>query len=120
MLSDDAKLPPVSFATTPRHTLATTAETLSGRVVRVVDGDTVYVVDAGREQRKIRLGGIDTPERGRVVDESVGNAHPVTIIAIGAEPISSFHHIEDEDRMRYPTKGSNAFPPGMKTTLTLS
>ena len=30
--------------------LTATAETLSGRVVRVVDGDTVYVLDAAKEQ----------------------------------------------------------------------
>jgi len=41
------------------------AETLSGRVTKVVDGDTVYVLDANREQHKVRLGGIDAPERGQ-------------------------------------------------------
>lgn len=40
-----------------------TAETLVGRVVKVVDGDTVHVLDATRERHKIRLSGIDTPER---------------------------------------------------------
>jgi len=43
----------------------TPAETLSGRVVRVVDGDTVYVLDGAKNQHKIRLGGIDAPERGQ-------------------------------------------------------
>jgi endonuclease YncB( thermonuclease family) len=38
------------------------AENLAGRVVKVV-GDTVYVVDANRQQHKIRLSGIDAPER---------------------------------------------------------
>jgi endonuclease YncB( thermonuclease family) len=28
-------------------------------------GDTVYVLDAAEEQHKIRLGGIDAPERGQ-------------------------------------------------------
>jgi endonuclease YncB( thermonuclease family) len=41
------------------------AETLSGRVVRVVDGDTVYVLDASKERHKIRFAGIDAPERGQ-------------------------------------------------------
>jgi endonuclease YncB( thermonuclease family) len=41
------------------------SETLSGRVVRVVDGDTVYVLDAAKTQHKVRLGGIDAPERGQ-------------------------------------------------------
>lgn len=41
------------------------AETLSGRVVWVVGGDTVYVLDAANTQHKIRLSGIDAPERGQ-------------------------------------------------------
>lgn len=42
--------------------LVATAAEISGRVVKVV-GDTVYVLDASREQHKIRLSGIDTPEK---------------------------------------------------------
>ena len=41
------------------------AETLSGRVVRVTDGDTIVVLDASKSQHKIRLTGIDAPERGQ-------------------------------------------------------
>jgi len=40
-----------------------TAETLTGRVAKIVDGDTVYVLDEAQERHKIRLSGIDTPER---------------------------------------------------------
>jgi len=40
----------------------TQAEVLDGRVVRIVDGDTI-VVDHGGERRKVRLSAIDTPER---------------------------------------------------------
>jgi len=36
---------------------------LTGRVVRVADGDTVSVLDAANRQHKIRLYGIDAPER---------------------------------------------------------
>ena len=39
------------------------AEILTGRVVRVTDGDTIVVLDAGKVQHKIRLQGIDAPER---------------------------------------------------------
>ena len=39
------------------------AETLTGRVVRVTDGDTIVVLDASKVQHKIRLTGIDAPER---------------------------------------------------------
>jgi endonuclease YncB( thermonuclease family) len=41
------------------------AETLTGRVVRVTDGDTIVVVDSDKVQHKIRLQGIDAPERGQ-------------------------------------------------------
>jgi endonuclease YncB( thermonuclease family) len=38
------------------------AATLTGRVVGVHDGDTIKVLDANRQQHKIRLAGIDAPE----------------------------------------------------------
>ncbi len=43
--------------------LLAAAETLSGRVVKVVDGNTVHVLDNAKERHKIRLQGIDAPER---------------------------------------------------------
>ncbi len=39
------------------------ADTLIGKVVKVVDGDTVHVLDAAKTRHKIRLAGIDAPER---------------------------------------------------------
>ncbi|MFZ2163405.1 MAG: thermonuclease family protein [Sideroxyarcus sp.] len=39
------------------------ADTLQGRVVGVIDGDTVTVLDADKTQFKIRLMGIDAPEK---------------------------------------------------------
>jgi endonuclease YncB( thermonuclease family) len=38
---------------------------LSGKVVRIADGDTLTLLDANNTQHKIRLHGIDTPERGQ-------------------------------------------------------
>ena len=40
------------------------AEFFEGRVVKIVDGDTIDVL-VGREMRRVRLFGIDTPERGQ-------------------------------------------------------
>jgi endonuclease YncB( thermonuclease family) len=37
-------------------------QTLSGRVVRIADGDTITVLDATNTQHRIRLQGIDAPE----------------------------------------------------------
>ena len=42
-----------------------TAEELIGRVVAVTDGDTIKVLDANNTAYKIRLSGIDSPERGQ-------------------------------------------------------
>jgi len=38
-------------------------ETLIGRIVAIADGDTVTLLDASKQQHKIRLSGIDAPER---------------------------------------------------------
>lgn len=43
----------------------TAADTLIGRVVRIADGDTVTVLVGGDHQVKVRLFGIDAPERGQ-------------------------------------------------------
>jgi len=43
--------------------LAAFGDTLTGKVGRVVDGDTLYVLDANYKDHKIRLAGIDAPER---------------------------------------------------------
>ena len=39
------------------------AELLAGRVVKVADGDTITILDSSNTQHKIRLSGIDAPER---------------------------------------------------------
>ena len=41
------------------------ADTLSGTVVGVSDGDTITVLDADREQHKVRVAGIDAPEKSQ-------------------------------------------------------
>jgi endonuclease YncB( thermonuclease family) len=43
--------------------LTANAGTLEGRVVGVTDGDTVTVLDSDNVQHKIRLAGIDAPEK---------------------------------------------------------
>lgn len=41
------------------------AELISGQVVHVADGDTITVLDASKVQRKVRLAGIDAPEKAQ-------------------------------------------------------
>ncbi len=38
-------------------------DVLAGKVVKITDGDTLYVLDANYKEHKIRLAGIDAPER---------------------------------------------------------
>lgn len=49
--------------------LSAHADTLLGRVVGVADGDTITVLDADRQQHKIRLQGIDAPEKAQPFGE---------------------------------------------------
>jgi len=41
------------------------ADELRGRVVSVSDGDTITLLDAAKQQHRVRLYGIDAPERGQ-------------------------------------------------------
>jgi endonuclease YncB( thermonuclease family) len=44
---------------------ASAADLLEGRVVRIADGDTLTVLDGDQIQHRVRLAGIDAPERGQ-------------------------------------------------------
>lgn len=44
---------------------ASRAETLYGRVVKIADGDTLTILDDQSVQHKVRLSGIDAPEKAQ-------------------------------------------------------
>ncbi len=50
--------PGLAFGASPHHELA-------GRVIAIADGDTLTVLDASNAQHKIRLAGIDAPEKAQ-------------------------------------------------------
>ena len=53
----------ISLLLTLLFAFACNAETITGNVVGVADGDTITVLDADKVQHKIRLAGIDAPEK---------------------------------------------------------
>jgi endonuclease YncB( thermonuclease family) len=57
----------VVLVTLPSFIFAAKPEpyTLTGKVVKIADGDTLTVLDASKTQHKIRLAGIDAPEKGQ-------------------------------------------------------
>lgn len=56
---------------------AANADTITGRVVGVADGDTITVLDSTNTQFKVRLAGIDAPEKrqafGNVTKKSLSD-----------------------------------------------
>ena len=53
---------PAPKPTTSQPPASAGSQTLTGRVVRIADGDTITVLDATNTQHRIRLQGIDAPE----------------------------------------------------------
>lgn len=57
----------VAFAALICHSNSSIAETrtLEGIVVHLADGDTITVLDSYKEQHRVRIAGIDAPEKGQ-------------------------------------------------------
>lgn len=60
--------------------LPASAGQIVGKVVSVADGDTVTVLDANNQQHKIRLSGIDAPERAQPFGRQA-KEHLATLVA---------------------------------------
>jgi len=52
------------------HAVKVSGEGLTGRVVKVADGDTITILDASKTQHKIRLQGIDAPEKSQAYGDA--------------------------------------------------
>ena len=59
---DEPFIEPAKTISRSDITWSAPAYDLSGRVVKVTDGDTITILDASQTQHKVRLYGIDTPE----------------------------------------------------------
>jgi len=54
-----------AFACLVAATCVSAQTTLTGRIVGITDGDTLTLLDDGKQQHRIRLEGIDGPESGQ-------------------------------------------------------
>ncbi len=70
------------------------AETITGWVVGVADGDTITVLDANKVQHKIRLSGIDAPEK----KQAFGNRSKESLSDLAFDKTVN---VETEKRDRY-------------------
>lgn len=64
-------------------TPAGSAETLTGKVIKVADGDTLTLL-VGTEQIRIRLHGIDSPEQGQAFGDRAKQALAGDSVGTGA------------------------------------
>ncbi|MCZ2421058.1 MAG: thermonuclease family protein [Burkholderiales bacterium] len=82
-----------AFAVILAATAAQAGE-LRGRVVAVADGDTLTILDAGRQQRRIRLAEIDAPEKRQPFGQR--SKQSLSDLCYGRDAV-----IEDGGRDRY-------------------
>jgi endonuclease YncB( thermonuclease family) len=54
------------------------ADTLEGKVIKVADGDTITIMDDKGDKHRIRLGGIDAPEK----DQPYGNESTQSLLEL--------------------------------------
>jgi endonuclease YncB( thermonuclease family) len=78
----------------PAQLVDPTAKVISGQVVSITDGDTLFVLDENKTQHKIRLDGIDTPETGQAFGTKAKQA-------LGDKVFQKSVRVEWKERGRY-------------------
>ena len=73
--SQSAVLLLVAFAALIFHTIPSFVETriLNSIVVKVADGDTITVLDSNKDQHRVRIAGIDAPEKNQPFGNAPGS-----------------------------------------------
>jgi endonuclease YncB( thermonuclease family) len=79
-------------------------DTLRGRVVAIADGDTITVLDAGKTQHRIRLAGIDAPERGQAFGQA--SKRRLSELVFDREVSIEFSKLDRNGRIVGPTGGN--------------
>ncbi len=72
------------FTNTPNLAYA-----LSGKVVSIADGDTITILDDNKKQHKIRLYGIDTPEKSQAFGKAA-KKHTSNLVARKRVQVTSY------------------------------
>jgi len=88
------KISPVEVGDGVTRTVDPTAKIITGKVVRITDGDTLIVLDESNTQHKIRLDGIDTPETGQAFGTKAKQA-------LGNKVFQKSVRVEWKERGRY-------------------
>lgn len=87
-------------------------ETIRGKVVAIADGDTITVLDAQRVQHKIRLAGIDAPEKKQAFGQRA-KQH------ISALVFSRIVDVEAEKKDRYKRTVGKVMVDGQDVNLAM-
>ena len=69
---------------------AALADTLSGAVVKVLDGDTLVIADVAKKRHTVRLAGIDAPERNQPFWLEAKRSLAAREFALGVEALERF------------------------------
>lgn len=77
--------------------VAAQAQDLVGRVVAVADGDTITVLDSRRVQHKVRLVGIDAPERKQAFGQRARQA--LSDLVFSRQVVVEFDKTDRYDRI---------------------
>jgi|APFre7841882724_1041349.scaffolds.fasta_scaffold142238_2 endonuclease YncB( thermonuclease family) len=77
--------------------ITASAGTLTGRVVGIADGDTLTILDATNTQHKIRLAGLDSPEKGQpfgqVCKKSLSDLAYDRVVAVESSKLDKYGRV---------------------------
>jgi endonuclease YncB( thermonuclease family) len=76
--------------------MALAAPNVLGKVVGVTDGDTLTLFDEAKQQYRVRLAGIDAPERGQAFGQA--SKRHLSALAFGQIAIANCHKIDQYGR----------------------
>ena len=90
------------------------ADTLQGKVVKVADGDTVTIIDDSGKKHRVRLAGIDAPEK----DQSYGDVSTQSLVELVSGKAITIEY-EKHDRYKRIVGKVLVDPPGEAFCMTL-